>query len=483
MAILAELFLVLAGYDSSISQVDSIHPTEKEVFHRALRFGRLVSSVNETASAEYLNPKCKVIKQLVCLRYLRELADLEAAIISQVSGHAGSLQDSLFYSARIMAETVDKWTLLFEFSEEMVARLDAPDNLFADWVYSFLARTASSSAARELGTEVLIAVDRAWIKELREILVDGKLCRPAFLHHKALTNPGVLNSASKSICQLNSAAEEDPSLLRSVLEMVERNEKLVCDQLKAPLDSLQCSDTLGAVHNNVSNVVRKHFLYTDETKAMWQLLRSVVLLGSPIFIANLTVANGNTEEALASFFDMGNDLPTSALLHGPKMLYTENQDSGVLSIKIRLSEPLKFVLTAEQCLVYETLYNWLARVALASESISAGSGGPTGHAFKLMFNLLWNYYQSQIDMAFAKLHAIIGNEDGVDVLSEHDTTLKKVVQALLLDSKKYRVLLDKAIENCTSGDARPLSDLTAFLNELSDRHNLELRPFQKFLQS
>lgn len=482
MAILAELFLVLAGYDSDISQRSSIHPAEKEVLDRALRFGRLVSRVNEVASTGYVNSSCRVVKEFVCLRYLRELADLEAAIISQVTNQAGSLEDSLFYSARIIAESVEKWTLLFEFSEEILERIDSPDNLMADWISSQVSRNGSYHGFRELGTEILIAMDRAWLKELCEILVDGKLCRPDFLHHNALKDPSVLESASKCISQLNIAAEEDPNLLKSVLEMAEQNEILVCDQLKAPLDPVQCSNTLKIVHKNVSDVVRKHFLFTEETSALWQLLKSVVLIGSPIFLANLAVSSGDTEEALASYFETDKDLHTNILLHGPKLLYTETQDSGITPIKIRISESLEFVLTKEQCLIYETLFGWLARVALAGDSIGIGSGGNVGHAYKLMFDLIWNHYQSQIDAAFAQLHAALETEDGIDVLSEHDKTLKKIVKSLLLDSKEYRASLNKAITGCAFGDVRPLSELTALLEDTTDLHRLDLTPFRGFLQ-
>ena len=477
MAVLTELFLVLAGFDSEISQRDGVHPAELETFSQAREFGAKVLELRDLTSS-LQHPICRILKQQIVVEYLESLAEIEARTVKKIlnGSQEGATTNSLRFSATIIAQTVDVWSTKFEFGLACLKQLDLDFEESYIWLRDFVNVNAGYDDMRELGISCQMELDKHWLSELRLcILGESKEMNG----HPALRELEIIEDVHSVTKELKAAAFQDIRVLNLVVELMEEVSEMLVPRkglLNLPLDPTELQSVLEKIQHVVSRNVAAKLISTDEVSILIKVLRDVVLCGSSLFAQSLVDSANDFDEAYELYLNHEILSPESQYI--ARLLLTVRDKK----LRIRFSHSeirmLKLVMTKKHCTIFEAVFEWLEKIVRAQNRIKVGSGN-VAFRYTLFFSALWYHYQISIDDAMNEIQIVMLQKSGANVRRVNDWVLRRMVSSMFLDSTEFRTML-KEVTSSDFGSIEPLKKIVRFLWSLSPSNLKEIGGLKAF---
>lgn len=467
-----ELFLSLAGFDSATEDEvpEAENPTVYQLMAKANAFSKSLRAIRRATSVSQDHPICEVIKNRVELEYLTHLSRLESHTISHLASQPPlkSLPDYLLVMADVIAEAIDPWESRIRFTVGCLQKLTQPRTLQVVTIEQESLLYAGDGHVYSLSQSFLEAMDRCWAADLCS---EFSQCGYNFdvqqlAHHPQIRDPNVVLEAYAAMNKIQESANVDSDVLASMFALIDEN-SLLFKQLEVPFRPAPLNRSLQRIHDNINLVVREKLLKSERVSQLLSAIRDVVLFGSIEITSTYDDIEGSIRDIIAAYQE-------------PRGIDVLGYDEDTEWIAIKSDHLTSFVVNDAQWSLIYRISTWLAHIHAAISRIKIGSG-TMSHAYRLLFESIWENSQRSIDAMFNELNSVIDSDKSMNIRSALNNGVKKLISELMLDNSTYRLQMKNAIRQSISEDPLPLAGLVDSLEQINGRV-IDLVPFRMYLR-
>lgn len=479
---LHELLVVLAGFESSLTSDEGLksqlHPSEAAMISEAHRFGKYHARIskliaNVHTSEINVSPVGYAVASSVQINAIKPfqqtLIEMEQRILARDSAFIGG--DSFVSLTQIITLTVRDWLNLFQYSESLMRDITT-HNRSGPEIINRLRRdydTTSQLKLSPLIRHALAAAEKSWVAQVASWIVYGRL--PSNTEDFMIVSGSVeeANSGkfilvmSRIPSSINIATANDILTIGTCLEQSRSlggNNILLSSSILRDLEYPIVSEQLSSAVDNIkSQVFEKVFTENvdmEEAALFLQFLRRIVLLESLDFtdiIFSLFNNQHLSDDALnylftSAFDTLLEDCPDERYaeqlfscckfrgISVEKEKFSDIPFNTAFELKIEPKWPYNMLVSPEALAQYSRIFIYLLSIRRAMFNLvhTQKEPGFIKMKLKLFFDALWQHCQSIIQVEFDRLSHLFRN-DYPNVIQNHDTALKKIVNSFLLDDE------------------------------------------------